>query len=297
MWPCLVAWIKHINRFKMMALVVTLYELAAVALSVYVMSTYRTPDFLIQLVSVMILILVVFVLPNLWANKIVIALVCAVGFMVYAFLTQRGLPVQQLFTGAMYMLLEILICAAFSLYYRRWQQEEFLSKKELLRVYSTDPLTKVGNRIMLEKQAEMWMEFCGRHGLPLSLVLLDIDDMKKINDEHGHLVGDIILYEAAQVMSAQLRRNDVCVRWGGDEFVLLLPKTTVEQARKLSRRIQEAFLRQEVADNLRITCSFGITSMHKGDSLDLLVQEADASMYAAKRQGKNAIVSNEERLA
>lgn len=293
----LLVWIKWIKRFRMMALVVTLYEIAAAVLTVYVFSIYRTPDFLMQLVGVMVIVLVVFVLPNLWTNKIVVALVCAVGFLIYAIFTQASLPIERIFTAAMYILLEILICASFSLYYRRWQREEFLSKKELLRIYSTDPLTKVGNRIMLEDEAELWMEFCSRHGLALSLVLIDIDDMKKINDEHGHLVGDIVLYEAAQVMSGLLRRNDVCVRWGGDEFVLLLPKTNVEQARKLSVRIQEAFIRQEVAENLRITCSFGITSMRKGDSLDLLVQQADASMYAAKKKGKNSIVSNSERLA
>lgn len=285
----LLIWVKRIKPFKLLALVVTLYELAAVALFLYVFSVYSTPDFLIQLLGLIIIVLVIFIVPNLWCNMIGVSLALSAGFFTFAYFSPASTSPQHFFIAAVYVLLEILICAGFALYYRRFKQGEFLARKELLRIYSTDPLTKVGNRVMLRSEAKRWMEFCSRHGLDLSLVLIDIDDMKKINDEYGHLVGDIILYETAQIMSSQMRINDVCVRWGGDEFVLLLPNTDANQARKLSERIQNAFLNQDIAENLRITCSFGIASMHKGDSLDLLVQQADSSMYASKKQGKNAI--------
>lgn len=280
---------KKIKTYKAFAFLITIYEFAAVCLFLYVFSLYSSPDFFIQVLGLMILVLAIFIIPNLWYNMVFAASVGSIGFFTLVYLTLENLDEQYFFASIIYVVMEILLCAGVSFYYRQYQQNEFYAKKELLRIYSTDPLTKVGNRVKLENEAEKWMEFCSRHKMDLALVLIDIDDMKKINDERGHLVGDIILYEAAQIMSDQLRKNDVCVRWGGDEFVLLLPKTNMDQAKHLSLRIQEAFANQDVADNLKITCSFGITSMHKGDSLDLLVQQADTSMYVAKKQGKNAI--------
>lgn len=287
----LLVYFKRIKSYKALALLITIYEFIAVCLFLYVFNLYSTPDFFIQVLGLMILVLAIFIIPNLWYNMVLVASIGCTGFFAFAYLTIENLNEQYFFVSIIYVVMEVLLCSGVAFYYRQYQQNEFYAKRELLRIYSTDPLTKVGNRVKLENEAEKWMEFCSRHKLDLALVLIDIDDMKKINDERGHLVGDIILYEAAQIMSNQLRKNDVCVRWGGDEFVLLLPKTNMEQAKHLSLRIQDAFANQDVADNLKITCSFGITSMHKGDSLDLLVQQADTSMYVAKKRGKNAIQS------
>jgi diguanylate cyclase (GGDEF)-like protein len=143
----------------------------------------------------------------------------------------------------------------------------------------------------LENEANKWLEFCRRHDLNLSLVLIDIDNLKQANDEHGHLVGDKILYDVSQIMKKELRANDVCVRWGGDEFVLLLPDTSVDQARILSERIRKSITEHNLkGPKINVTCSFGITSMTKGQSLEDMIHQADESMYVAKSEGKNKIV-------
>jgi len=281
--------IKRIRTYRFMTIIISLYEIAAALLIMFVYSAYPAPDFSIQLLGAMILILTIFLVPNRWHFKVAISVVFAAAFLLYSGLAVRGLAAAQIAPATVYLFVEMLICGAFSLFYQRYQNGEFDSQQEMMRIYATDPLTKVGNRIMLQREAEQWMEFCNRHQLDLALVLVDVDDMKTVNDQRGHLVGDIVLQEAARVMSTEMRKNDVCVRWGGDEFVLLLPKTNAEQAECLIRRIKNAFANQEVAENLRITCSFGITSMSKGDSLELLVEQADASMYAAKKESKNAI--------
>ena len=184
----------------------------------------------------------------------------------------------------------ITLCAVFAYYFHRYQYGEYVAKSELQNIYSTDRLTKVGNRIKLEEEADRWMEFCSRHNLELSLVLIDIDNLKQINDEYGHLIGDHVLFDTAQVMCAQLRKNDVCARWGGDEFVLLLPYTGVEKARALSERIRKTVSEHLFRTHIKITCSFGIAGIKKGCSLEQLIEQADHTMYLAKKEGKNSVM-------
>ena len=182
----------------------------------------------------MIIIIAVFLIPNLLPIMLAVATTTAAAFIGCAFLTISNITKTQLVASIVYLLMEILICAVFALYFKRYQRGEYNAKEEVKRIYSIDLLTKVGNRIKLEEEAERWMEFCVRHNLELSMVLIDIDNMKKFNDEYGHLTGDTVLYETAQIIQAQLRKNDVCVRWGGDEFILLLPYTNTNEAMALS---------------------------------------------------------------
>lgn len=284
----LIVFIKRIKSFKVMSYIITAYELAAVIVFLFVYSLYDSPDFLIQLMGVMIIIIAIFLIPNQWINMLILSVAVAFGLFAYTYIMMEVNGVQFV-AGMIYVAVEILLCGVFAYYFKRYQQGEYIVKTELLRIYSTDPLTKVGNRIKLQEEAEKWIEFCSRHNLDLSLVVADIDNMKTINDKHGHLVGDVILYETAQIMSDALRKNDVCVRWGGDEFILLLPYTNVEQANKLCDRIQNMILVHEIYLNYNITCSFGISSMKKGDRLSRLIEQADESMYNAKKLGKNCI--------
>lgn len=286
-----VVWISKIKSYKVLSLVTTIYELVAVFMFLYIFQLYSSPDFMIQLLGVTTIIIAVFLIPNIWVNKLIVANIIALGFLICSYFMFVIYPTQFI-AGVVYIFIEIVLCAIFASYFDRYQRGEYIAKTELQRIYSTDPLTQVGNRIKLEDEADKWIEFCSRHGLNLSLVLVDIDNLKQINDQYGHLVGDVILYEMAQIMFTQLRKNDVCVRWGGDEFILLLPYTSVDEGKVLCERIRLAISEHEFNIEIYITCSFGISGMNKGCNLEHLIQQADVSMYAAKKHGKNNIQIN-----
>ena len=281
--------VKRAKKFNKVCLAVSACEILNVIVFCHVFYFYETPSFLIQLMGLFIIILAFFIVPNRWSNMLGVSILAAAGFVFCSFLSFVSIEQSQLIVGVVYLGVEILLCAIFSRYFYRYQQSEYATKTELERIYATDPLTQIGNRVRLEDEAEKWIEFCNRYCLDLSLVLIDVDNLKHVNDRYGHLIGDVILYELAQIMYTQLRKNDVCTRWGGDEFVLLLPSTSAEEAESITERIQQEISEKDFNIDIHITCSCGITNMKKGDDLQQLICQADTSMYMAKKQGRNNI--------
>ncbi|WP_028455667.1 diguanylate cyclase [Chitinilyticum litopenaei] len=159
---------------------------------------------------------------------------------------------------------------------------------------STDPLTGLPNRRHMADVLREYLEVFLRYQTPLSVLLFDVDHFKSINDELGHDVGDRVLIAIADICRNELRHTDVSVRFGGDEFVILLPHTGAAQAAPLVER-----LRQRVADELRLldgqpcspTISGGLGELLATDTdAQQVLKRADAALYEAKRQGRNRIV-------
>jgi diguanylate cyclase (GGDEF)-like protein len=285
----LFAFMKKIQTFHMLALVVSGCELLSALVFFRIFYLYESPNYMIQVMGLFIMIMAFYFIPNRWGYMLGVSVISAVGFIICSYLFSHEFQPMELTAGTVYLAVEIALCATFTRYLEQYRRREYDARIELQRIYSTDPLTQVGNRIRLEDEAEKWIEFCSRHGLDLSLVLIDVDNLKQINDKYGHLIGDVILYELAQIMHTQLRKNDVCTRWGGDEFVLLLPSTSAEEAARIICRIRQAISEKNFSIDIPITCSFGITSMTKGHDLEQMIYQADKSMYAAKKGGKNSI--------
>ena len=282
-------WIERLKSFFSRSVLITIFELCALFIFLFVFRLYSQPDFFIQMLGVMMIILMIFVVPNVWLLGLGVSVVSAASFLVLARIRIEYLPSGHFIAGLVYLAFEIAVGAIFTMLFKKYQYREFVAKTELERIYSTDPLTKIGNRVKLEEEAGKWLTCCEKDNLPLSMVLMDVDNLKLINDSHGHLVGDTVLYEVAQILRANLRDNDVCVRWGGDEFVLLLPCMSAEQARGLAVRIRDAVTGYEFSARIDVSCSFGITQMQRGQSLEQLIAQADKSMYRAKEKGKNTI--------
>ena len=280
--------IGKFRSFKALSLAVTTAELLATAVFLVVFSLYDTPDFMIQLLGIMLLILLVFMVPNRFSYALIVSLLTAIGFLVIAFGRLGWTNPAQYIAAAIYMAAETAFGSVFALIFLNYQRREYQTNTELQKIYATDPLTQVGNRVRLEKEADKWLGFCHRHNLPLSLVIIDIDNMKQINDEHGHLTGDATICELVQTLCSNLRKNDVCIRWGGDEFVLLLPGTHASDARYLVDRIRSEVDGHTFPAESHITCSFGIADLSSGDTLEALLAGADELLYQAKKQGKNA---------
>ena len=159
----------------------------------------------------------------------------------------------------------------------------------------TDDLTKLFNLRYLYRVLDTEVKRCRRYHSTFAIIFLDLDSFKLVNDTHGHLIGSKTLVEVARMLAGSLRDVDIIARYGGDEFVIVLPHTTVEMAYKIAARIQHdinrhSFLTEEGL-SLKITASFGVAGYpdHAGDETELL-RIADGAMYTAKGMGRNRVV-------
>jgi len=166
--------------------------------------------------------------------------------------------------------------------------KEKIYQQELEHINVTDTLTKIGNRYYYNQQIKKEVANSNRYSYPLSLVIFDIDYFKKINDEHGHDVGDKILIEYAEFISSHLREGDVFCRIGGEEFTIILPHTNKENAYYIIDKMRgkiEAY--KEIAP---VTMSFGVAEYVKDESLELFFKRADEALYEAKNSGRNRVM-------
>ncbi|MBW1607432.1 MAG: diguanylate cyclase [Deltaproteobacteria bacterium] len=170
-------------------------------------------------------------------------------------------------------------------------RNRILSKLENLAI--TDGLTKLYNLRHFYNQLEIEIDRSNRYGHPLALLLLDIDNFKTYNDTYGHLEGDKVLVKLGQIITSCLRTMDFAYRYGGEEFTIILPETTGEEAKNVAHRIKtsveiENFL-PESGDVVNITISIGVTEYFKKEPLATVIQRADRAMYKSKAKGRNTI--------
>ena len=159
----------------------------------------------------------------------------------------------------------------------------------------TDGLTGVKtHRFLMEALSSEWKRST-RANRPLALVLMDLDRFKFVNDFYGHLEGDVVLQRVGHILEQNCRRSDVVARYGGDEFVILMPETTVEQARQLANKLRGWVASDPLLRDKNITASFGIAGFPvHGSTPQELIQVADSSMYLSKHQGGNSVSSAEQ---
>jgi diguanylate cyclase (GGDEF)-like protein len=156
-----------------------------------------------------------------------------------------------------------------------------------------DGLTGIANRRQCEEALTSEISRAERLGAPMTLVLADLDDFKAVNDLHGHTVGDDVLREFASVLKATVRDSDLAGRWGGEEFMLLLPGTDAAGAANLADRVraglaERSFLGRN-GEVVTVTCSFGVAQHQAGNHERELFASADRALYRAKREGKNRV--------
>ena len=159
----------------------------------------------------------------------------------------------------------------------------------------TDGLTGVKtHRYLMETLSQEWKRST-RANRPFSLVLMDLDRFKFVNDFYGHLEGDVVLQRVGHILEQNCRRSDVVARYGGDEFVILMPETSVEQARQLASKLRGWIASDPLLRDKNITASFGIAGFPvHGSTPQELIQVADSSMYLSKHQGGNSVSSAEQ---
>lgn len=155
-----------------------------------------------------------------------------------------------------------------------------------------DFLTTLYNRRRFERALLDMIKDYKERGYPFSIILLDIDDFKTINDKYGHPIGDLVLKEVANVLKNYLRANSVSARIGGEEFAVLLPGVEIEDAVKIAERLRQIIENRHIRTNgsfIRFTASFGVTQVKDGDTLNSIIERADRALYKAKQMGKNKV--------
>ncbi|UXB11273.1 GGDEF domain-containing protein [Aeromonas dhakensis] len=165
--------------------------------------------------------------------------------------------------------------------------------EEVSRISCTDPLTELGNRRAAGQQLQaLWLQ-----GEPFSVILGDIDHFKQINDRYGHPAGDVALCEVARIMTGQLRAGEHLARWGGEEFLLILPGVDAELVVERAEQLRRQFVGHVVAwegQSFSLTMSLGCATRSEGQSSDSLLQVADKALYQAKSNGRNQVVFGKE---
>ena len=159
------------------------------------------------------------------------------------------------------------------------------------RLARTDELTGLHNRRSFNESFALALSSARRHGHPLSLISSDLDHFKNVNDTYGHSIGDLVLKEFSNLLKDLVRVEDIASRWGGEEFIILLPNTSSDAAAIMAERIRSTFEQQSsCASPLAVTASFGVAQLQNGDDEDALIRRVDNALYTAKREGRNRVV-------
>jgi diguanylate cyclase (GGDEF)-like protein len=164
------------------------------------------------------------------------------------------------------------------------------SKKREFEVKAyTDELTRIGNRAKFNSDLSNEIHNYKNSKSPLSIIMLDIDYFKKFNDNYGHQIGDEVLIELASIVSLEIRSSDIFARWGGEEFIILLPNTNIEQAKHLAQKIRQKIQDNNFVNNLKVTSSFGVAQLDTFEDEKRLLKRVDDALYRAKDRGRNRV--------
>jgi diguanylate cyclase (GGDEF)-like protein len=168
-------------------------------------------------------------------------------------------------------------------------QQRQKAEEELVELANIDALTSIANRRKFDEVLQYEMGRDKRYHNKLSLIFCDLDHFKHVNDTHGHKIGDEILKEFTQLISANIRNTDIFARWGGEEFVLLLPDTNIETATLTAEKLLIEIERHAFPYIGCMTASFGVTELVEDDTETSFIKRADDALYMAKDRGRNRI--------
>ena len=168
-----------------------------------------------------------------------------------------------------------------------------LKNKLFLHQAKTDFLTGIKNRQSIDVVLSEQLNSAKRHNRSFSIIFIDVDHFKRINDDHGHDVGDLVLKQLCDLISSQIRSIDKFGRWGGEEFIIVAPETNQAEAQAFAEKIRAAIGNYYFENGLRVTASFGVTQYRKDETINTLLKRADSILYNAKRNGRNRVETSE----
>lgn len=279
----------RIKSFHAIALCITLFETGACI--VYLMGVYHQNqyDFFLQVLGLTVVIIAVFIVPNRLIYKLYVSLFNLTCFIGMNLSLLDKLSSSDLKYGFSYLLVVIILCILASYNVHYIQRVNYIHRVNLMRLSMTDYLTQTFNRGKLENELNNAIDTFHSCGKPLSLVMFDFDKFKIINDTFGHIDGDKLMVEVTDIVRNNIRKEDILARWGGDEFVILLPNRQKEEAVALAERLRESIANNIFNISIDIKCSFGVTQLLPEDDSISYVKRADQMLYQAKEAGGNCV--------
>lgn len=272
----------------------TLYEIMIMVSFCVVFYLYENPNFLIQTFGLIICVIIIFVAPNRWMYKNIVALVTYLVFFLLSALYMPDIRGSEFSAGLVYSMLALIFSSLNSFLINQFKRIAYVKIKALELLSNTDPLTGIFNRAKFNSELETYIRaYSAQDPGVISLIIFDIDDFKEINDQYGHLVGDRVLQELADTVKLNIRENDLLFRWGGEEFVVLLKETDKDQAMIVAEKLRKIIDGRLFQGSIHITCSFGVVTGDRVCSVDEFLGRGDKHLYMAKANGKNIVKCND----
>lgn len=252
---------------------------------------YQGYNLMIEYLGANILILVsFFILPNKFFYQVIISTVFSfLFFYISTFKTANN--TEELYAIIVYNTLTLILCIATSYRINNLQRLNFLHNLKLKEISITDPLTGIYNRLKFEQELNNEIQYFFRYNTTLSMIILDIDHFKEINDKYGHVMGDRVLVKLTKLLQTEIRDNDIFARIGGEEFAIILPRTGQKKAKALAERLRLLVEGYKFDYIKGITCSFGVTEFQGDDATDF-IRKVDFLLYEAKNCGRNQVAAS-----
>lgn len=271
---------------------IAVYQIIVFISFFFTLLRYDSPNILIQTFGMMLIVISLFLLPSRWIYTFFVSLIFIFIFYIITGFLENALYERERTASLVFLLIVLVISGISALRTNYYKRMQYINENRLLEISMTDPLTGCNNRLVSNKEFEK-IYSTDREHKETSVILFDLDNFKSINDKYGHLAGDKILVEIVELIKPLLKKNYILIRWGGEEFLVLLKGSGVNEAISLSEKIQDS-LNNHVFDNdLQVTCSFGVVSSNECSNVHELLIKSDKRMYEAKRLGKNRIIGKD----
>ena len=271
---------------------ITMCEVIFVISFLMIVYLYESPNFLIESLGVIIILMAVFLIPNRWVYMFMVSDILIIAFFTLSAYILDPFVIRDFYAALVYVLMAISLNSISSWRINYYKRMQYLSSKNLIGLSRTDSLTQINNRLKFNEELQKAINFSRRYKTDLSLILFDIDDFKKINDDYGHLVGDKVLIGLSGMVENSLRDTDIFARWGGEEFAILLPHASIDRARLLAQKIRVKIENYSFDADIHITCSFGVDLLCDKEDIGSLLERIDKFLYRAKILGKNTVISD-----
>lgn len=269
----------------------TLYELISITLFLVILMVYEQPHFFAQALAINVFVLgIYFLVPNLLYSKVLLSLFTFLGFIVISLIKYRPSSFE-IISVAVYLSLAIFFSTIASYSLSKYKRLDFVNKQYFMELSTKDQLTNIFNRLKFNEALKSQLELARRYENTFSLIMFDIDHFKHLNDQNGHIFGDKVLIAVASLVQKSIREVDVFARWGGEEFVILLPRTHCHEASALAERLRKSICEESRMEEINLTCSFGVTSFTDQDNEDSIMNRVDIALYKAKENGRNVVVA------
>jgi len=199
--------------------------------------------------------------------------------------------ITKIVTGLIFLLIIIIIIFGFIINQTYNKVIKSLRDKieKITELSETDYMLNIYNRSKFMEELKNEIKRVNRYGNNLSLIMLDVDYFKEINDRYGHMTGDQILIKLTEVINRKIRDLDIFARYGGDEFIIITPNTDLDEAAKLAQRLRESIAETNFENLQGVTCSFGVAEYSSQDNIDSFIKKVDDALYQAKENGRNRV--------